>query len=141
MDGYIVIHEGDATSFGGVVGSSSLLTAGSHTNVTIQLDRPIENGEYLWPMLHSEDNGNGVYDDPGTDAPIADAGTGNADFGGVVTFPMQLTVESAPAAAPAGNAGLSSDSDGSAPWLAIAAAIVGVSVLLFAGRTFAGRRS
>ena len=92
VDGYIVVHEGDADSFGDVAGSSALLPAGTYSDIAISLDRPIADGEYLWPMLHSEDNGNGVYDDPGTDAPIADGSAGNASFGGVVTFPMQLSI-------------------------------------------------
>lgn len=106
VEGYVVIHEGDASSFGAVLGSSTLLSAGSHSSVVVQLSRPIANGEYLWPMLHSEDNGNGVYDDAATDKPIADASTGNASFGGVVTFPIRLTVQTAPGAADTGNAGI-----------------------------------
>ena len=114
VDGYVVVHEGDATSFGAVIGSSELLSAGSYDALVVSLDRPIQDGEYLWPMLHSEDNGNGMYDDAATDAPIVDAVGGNPDFGGVVTFPLQLTIQppdpssqSGPGAADTGHGQLS----------------------------------
>jgi uncharacterized Zn-binding protein involved in type VI secretion len=135
VDGYVVIHEGDATSFGAVIGSTELLSAGSYTSITAPLIRPIEDGEYLWAMLHSEDNGNGVYDDAATDKPIADAANGNSSFGGVVTFPMQLTVQQAPGAADTGNAGIAAATgSGSSTLPYVAGTLLALGGLLFAAR-------
>ena len=126
---FIAIHEGDAGSFAAVVGFSALLPPGAITDHLIQLNRPIVDGEYLWPMLHVDGNGNGVYDDAATDPPVSDTGAGNAAFGGILVFSMQVsTGEQAPstpvdppAAADTGNASLATTSEGFglAPWLAL----------------------
>jgi hypothetical protein len=135
VDGYLVVHEGDASAFGAVLGSSALLPAGSYTSVPVSLNRAIADGEYLWPMLHSEDNGNGVYDDAATDKPIADAANGNSSFGGVVTFPMQLTVQQAPGAADTGNAGIAAATgSGSSTLPYVAGTLLALGGLLFAAR-------
>ena len=146
---YIVIHESDGDGFGGGVGSSALLPAGSIANHRIQLDRAIVDGEHLWPMLHTDGNGNGLYDDPSTDPPVVDADAGNASFGGVLVFRMQVSVAAAPVAPPAqadppaaadtGNAGLASafEGFGMTPWLAL---LAGTIVLVGAGGLATRRR-
>jgi hypothetical protein len=75
-DGFVVIHEDDgAGGIGGVIGASELLEAGSHIDVVITLDRAAVDGETLYAMLHSDSNGNGVYEFPtdGLDGPVLDA--------------------------------------------------------------------
>jgi hypothetical protein len=137
---YIAIHEGDADGFAGVVGFTELLPAGSVVDFEVTLDRDIVPGEYLWPMLHTDGDGNGAYDDPATDPPVIDADAGNASFGGVVVFSMQVgTAEEAPAAADTGNAGLTATTAGLgiAGWLALLAG----TLVLAGGAGLAVRRS
>lgn len=128
---YVVVHEGSATQFGAVVGNTALLQPGDYTNIQVPLTRAVQDGEYLWPMLHTEDNGNGQYDDPATDKPITDATAGNASFGGVMTFPLQVTVQAqtAPPPAASGNAGLAGTSGGVSTGGVIAVAAFAAALL------------
>ncbi|MEZ4503939.1 MAG: hypothetical protein R3C39_15050 [Dehalococcoidia bacterium] len=89
---FIVVHEGTIAQFGAVIGNTDLLDAGTHTNVPVDVNRALVNHEYVWPMLHTDGNGNGVYDDPATDPPVTDADAGNAQINDVVAFPGQVTV-------------------------------------------------
>lgn len=133
---YVVVHEGDAGSFGGVIGSTGLFPPGAYANVAVSLDRPLVAGEYVWPMLHTEDSGNGAYDDPATDKPVVHAAAGNGSFGGVVVFRSQITQLVAPSS---GNAGLLTGGSGTTA----AIALFGVSVviaLLLGGRVLTARR-
>jgi len=144
---FIAIHEGDADSFAAVVGFSALLPPGAITDHLIQLDRPIVDGEYLWPMLHVDGNGNGVYDDAATDPPVSDADAGNAAFGGILVFSMQISTAPAPSAPPVdppapadtGNAGLATTSEGFGltPWLAL---LMGTVILVGASGLATRRR-
>ncbi len=74
-NGFVVIHEqnADGTLSSTTIGSSALLTAGRSLNIAITLSRNAVNGETLYAMLHSDTNGNGVYDDAATDEPVRDA--------------------------------------------------------------------
>ena len=133
---YVVVHEGDADSFGAVIGSTDLLQrAVTYTDVVVSLDRPLVAGEYVWPMLHTDDNGNGVYDDAATDAPIVDERWGNGSFGGVLVFRSQVTQPVAPST---GNAGLLTEGGVATA----AAALLGVSLiaLLLGVRALTARR-
>ncbi len=134
---YVVVHEGDAGSFGAVIGSTGLFQPGAYAKIAVSLDRPLVAGEYVWPMLHTEDSGNGAYDDPATDKPVVHAAAGNGSFGGVVVFRSQITQ---PVAAPStGNAGLLTGGGGTTA----AATLFGVSVivaLLLGGRAQTARR-
>ena len=133
---YVVVHEGDADSFGAVIGSTDLLQrAVTYTDVVVSLDRPLVAGEYVWPMLHTDDNGNGVYDDDATDAPIVDERWGNGSFGGVLVFRSQVTQPVAPST---GNAGLLTEGGVATA----AAALLGVSLiaLLLGVRALTARR-
>ena len=132
---YIVIHEGDASSFGGVIGSSDLLPAGAVSNHAVSLTRDLVDGEYLWPMLHVDGNGNNVYDDPSTDPPVVDAGVGNASFGGVMVFPMQVSAvqTTQPAPADTGNAGLAA-TDGSSGTMLLLVLAAAAAIVIAAGR-------
>ena len=120
---YIVVHEGDADGFGAVIGSTDLFQPGAYADVAVSLDRALVAGEYVWPMLHTEDNGNGAYDDAATDTPIVDAAAGNGGFGGVVVFRSQITQPVAPSS---GNAGLLTGGGGATA----TAALLGVSVVM-----------
>jgi|GEM_PF-412528 hypothetical protein len=73
--GYIVIHEADAD--GNLVVEPAIgvaaVSVGGNTDVEVTLDRPVIDGETLFAMLHSEDNGNTTYDGPGVDAPVTNS--------------------------------------------------------------------
>jgi hypothetical protein len=70
-DGWIVIHEDNGNAPGPVIGKSAI-SAGVNTSVTVTLDRNVISGEKLYAMLHSDD-GDGMYEFPGPDAPVMDA--------------------------------------------------------------------
>ncbi|MEX2228229.1 MAG: hypothetical protein WEB13_01190 [Dehalococcoidia bacterium] len=124
---YVVIHEGGADAFGAVIGSSALMPAGLYANVVVPVSRSLANGEYLWPMLHTEDNGNTTYDGVAIDAPLIAGATGNPDFGGMSVSRVLIGEAPAPAPAPVaaatGNAGLAGTSGVRVAWLAAALAL------------------
>lgn len=67
--GFVVVHEDTDNAPGVVSGNSSLLTAGTHTNVSvIATTLP---GRYYWAMLHA-DNGDGIFN-ASTDQPLKNA--------------------------------------------------------------------
>ncbi len=102
--GYVVVHEGTASEFGAVIGHTDLMDAGSYSDQEITLDRELEDGEYLWPMLHTEGNNNQQYDSVQEDPPVTDTAGGNANANNVVAFPMQVTVQQGGGGAPTGTA-------------------------------------
>ncbi|NLV12074.1 DUF7282 domain-containing protein [Haloarcula argentinensis] len=65
--GFIAIHAGNAS--GDVVGNSEYLGAGSHEDVTITLDEPMDEDFTAVAMPHRDTNGNEAYDFPGDDSP------------------------------------------------------------------------
>jgi len=78
--GFIAIHLADnvtAASFndlenvsiGPVIGNSSYLEAGTHENVTVELNRSINESQPLIAMNHQDTNDNQVYDFPEADDP------------------------------------------------------------------------
>lgn len=81
--GYIVIHEQKDGELGPTIGNSQLYQAGTFENVTVELSRPAVSGETLYAMLH-DDDGNGVYEFPGPDAPTQNAA------GQVVLLPFEI---------------------------------------------------
>lgn len=100
--GYLVIHESSASGLPGpVIGAVSLVTGADNVNVAVPLSRAVVNGETLWAMLHTEDNGNTTYDSEALDKPTVDAACGNPALGNIVTFPMVMTVEAVAGASPA----------------------------------------
>ncbi len=94
--GYVVIREGTATEPAAAIGASTLLTAGTHSDVAIDLDRAIEDGETLWVVAHEEANGNTTFDGPDTDTGVVDTTNGNLDLTGALSgllgFPVLQTV-------------------------------------------------
>ncbi len=93
-DGFIVIHEqneaGDA--FAGVIGHSEAISAGNVSDVNIGLDRPVEDGETLYAMLHEDTGTAGDYEFDGT-AGSADPPVKNSNDE-VVVVPFEVTVAS-----------------------------------------------
>jgi len=78
--GFIAIHLADnvtAASFndlenvsiGPVIGNSSYLEAGTHENVTVELNETIDESQPLIAMNHQDTNDNQVYDFPEADGP------------------------------------------------------------------------
>lgn len=104
--GYVVIHESTATGgVGDVIGSSAYLPGGSNNvNIVVNVDRPLKDGETVWPMLHTENNGNQTYDGAAIDVPTFSTQCGNTDLGNMATFPAKVTVSSnAPVVAATGS--------------------------------------
>ena len=69
-DGWLVIHAGDAESFGAVLGQTQV-SAGVNTNVVVELSGDIT--PVLWPMLHVDTGETGVYEFgtvEGADGPV-----------------------------------------------------------------------
>jgi len=83
--GYVAIHSESNGTFGPVIGVSELLSSGDHKDLKIKLDKPLDATVNIWPMLHTEDNGNTSYDGANIDKPATDAG------GHVVTFAVKIT--------------------------------------------------
>jgi len=80
--GFVVIHLADnvtASSYedpenvsvGPVIGNSTYLDAGTHENVTIELNRTVNESQPLVAMPHQDTNDNEVYDFPEADDPYA----------------------------------------------------------------------
>ena len=79
--GWLVIHAGDAESFGAVLGFAAV-EAGNNTDVNVSLEGDVTN--VVWPMLHSDTGEMGTYEFgevEGADGPVALDGT-------VATFPI-----------------------------------------------------
>ena len=83
--GFVTIHDaslGDGETLGSVVGSSAYLAPGTHENVTVRLESPVENDTTLTAMPHRDTDGDRVYEfvsgNGGVDGPYT------ADGGAVV---------------------------------------------------------
>lgn len=71
QNAYVVIHKEADGKPGKVVGTSLSLLPGENHWVRIALTEDLKDGERIFAMLHSDD-GNGVYEFPGGDAPLKD---------------------------------------------------------------------
>jgi len=81
QDGFVVVHAGDAESFGEVIGFAPV-SAGTTTDVTVDLMGDAT--PFIWPMLHVDTGEAGTYEFgevEGADGPVAVDGT-------VATFPI-----------------------------------------------------
>lgn len=77
--GFVVIHEAqnvtgdyataENVSVGAVVGNSSYLESGAHSNVRIELNQTFEEGQTFVAMLHQDTNDNQRYEFPEADGP------------------------------------------------------------------------
>lgn len=100
-NGFIAIHEDKAGKPGPVIGNSDLLTAGTHAATTVKLTRSAKKGETLYAMLHTDVNGNGVYEFPGPDVPTTDATGAVVSPAFTIGTPSQSPVAPSPATSPA----------------------------------------
>lgn len=67
--GFVMIHRADGDNSGEIVMTGDLLPAGESKNVVVHTGIKTKIGEEYFAMLHVDD-GNGRYDDPGTDPPV-----------------------------------------------------------------------
>lgn len=67
--GFVMIHKAVGDDSGPIVMTGDLLPAGVSTNVVVKTGIVTKVGEGYFAMLHV-DNGNGVFDNPGTDPPV-----------------------------------------------------------------------
>lgn len=59
--GFIAVHANADGSPGPVIGNTELLLAGTSTNVTVMLDEPLTSTDLLFPMVHIDMDGDGIY--------------------------------------------------------------------------------
>ena len=81
LDGWVVVHSGDAETFGNVIGFA-FIEAGNTSDVVVELNEPATT--VLWAMVHVDDSEAGVYEFgevPNADGPIVLRG-------GVATAPF-----------------------------------------------------
>jgi PGF-CTERM protein len=88
--GFVTIHDGTLNEGGPAVlssvrGSSSYLSPGNHTNVTVRLDDPIENTTTLVAMPHKDTDGDRIYEFV----------SGNAEVDGPYTADGEIVVDPA----------------------------------------------
>jgi predicted lipoprotein with Yx(FWY)xxD motif len=87
--GFIAVHANADGGPGPIVGHSDLLPEGTSTDVTVDLDTPLEETDLLFPMAHIDVNGNGEYEftppDVTVDAPAMTAAGEVAVVGAEVT--------------------------------------------------------
>jgi len=76
--GFIAVHADADGAPGPVIGNSELLPAGESTDVIVTLDTPLAASGTVFPMVHIDIDGDGVYDfappDETTDSPGTTAG-------------------------------------------------------------------
>ena len=63
--GFVTVHDATVTEgavFESVRGTSDYLAPGTHENVTVELDAPLNETTTIVPMAHMDTNGNEVYD-------------------------------------------------------------------------------
>ena len=120
---FVVVHEGEAERFGRDIAHSELLPAGTHDSVEVTLPRLMRGGEYLWLMLHGDENGNGVYDGVDVDGAITDAAAGNASLANLMVSRVQVTraASTPPASGKAALAFVTRAAPATAPTLVLAA--------------------
>jgi hypothetical protein len=63
VDGWLVVHSGDAATFGGVLGQTQI-PAGTTTDVVVELSGDLT--DVVWPMLHVDDGTAGTYEFDGS---------------------------------------------------------------------------
>lgn len=91
--GYVAIHESSATGGPGpVIGVTAYIAGGTDSKaIMAPLTRPLKDGETVWPMLHTENNGNHTYDGASIDLPTVSTHCGNPATGNIATFPVKIS--------------------------------------------------
>ncbi len=98
--GFVTIHDAsvaDGAVFDSVRGTSEYLPPGTHENVKITLDEPLESDQAVIPMAHRDTNGNEAYDfvssEGSADGPYVAAG-------GAVVTKASVDVQNTPTETP-----------------------------------------
>jgi len=94
--GFIVIHDSsllEGEVAGSVVGNSDYLEAGSHEDVTITLDEPMDEDFTAIAMPHLDTNGNEAYDFPDADGPYTQNGSAVTDSANVTVSAEETETE------------------------------------------------
>jgi PGF-CTERM protein len=94
--GFVTIHDStvlDGAVFDSIRGSSEYLEPGTHTNIHITLDEPLEESETLVPMAHQDTNDNREYDFPETEG--SEDGPSTTGSGDPVVDTARATVSAA----------------------------------------------
>jgi len=73
--GFIAVHGNSDGAPGPVIGNSELLPVGTSTDVVVTLDQPLTATDMVFPMVHIDMNGNGVYEFFPPDETIDSPGT------------------------------------------------------------------
>ncbi|HEX9989101.1 MAG TPA: hypothetical protein VGE45_11570 [Chloroflexia bacterium] len=72
QDGWVVVHESNPDGtimLPGIIGKT-MVKAGASGGFYVMLDKKVENGAKLWPMLHIDAGKIGEYEFPGPDVPV-----------------------------------------------------------------------
>ena len=89
-NGFVAVHADSDGSPGPVIGVSELLQAGESTDVMITLDESLTASAVVWPMVHIDIDGDGVYTfmppDNAVDVP------GITEDGNVAVIPVQVNL-------------------------------------------------
>ncbi len=88
--GFIAVHADADGAPGPVIGHSDLLPAGTSTDVEVTLDTPLDGSATVWPMVHIDMDGDGVYTFMPPDNAIDVPGL-TAD-GDVAVIPVEIEV-------------------------------------------------
>ena len=86
--GFVAVHADGGGSPGPVIGVSDLLPAGASTEVMVMLSEPLSGTATVFPMVHIDTDGNGIYEfgtAEGVDGPGTTADGDVAVVGGDVT--------------------------------------------------------
>jgi hypothetical protein len=81
--GFVVVHRVENGSPGAVIGNSTYLEPGTHENVVVPLDEPLESSTELVAMAHRDTNDNELYDFPDADGPYTTDGAPVVDSANV----------------------------------------------------------
>ncbi|WP_135828622.1 DUF7282 domain-containing protein [Halorussus halobius] len=68
---------------GEVLGNSTYLEAGTHENVTVELDAPLDESQVVIAMAHLDTNDNQMYEFPEADDPYTEDGAAVVDWANV----------------------------------------------------------
>lgn len=89
--GFIAVHGNADGAPGAVIGNTSLLPAGTTTDVTVTLDSPLDSTAMVFPMAHIDVNENGEYEFSPPDVTV-DGPARTAD-GDVAVVGAEVTVD------------------------------------------------
>ncbi|WP_238709520.1 DUF7282 domain-containing protein [Natronorubrum halophilum] len=112
--GFVSVHTDSET--GPTIGSSSYLDAGTHSDVEVSLDEPVDEDTTLYVLVHRDTNGNEEFDFPSSDGAYEDAGTS-------VSGDVEYTLDSSSSGDDDGSDDDGGDDDGT-PGFGVPAALI-----------------